>query len=135
MNQSRGRAWVAAQRGHVSFQYRYDRQTQKHDVPFVPSLFVDLLGGDFFNPVRGVVLDCDVITDFKPITDLQSLETLMVNIDMVENIDFSPLEKLPSLRILHFTEHTILTKRQLKTLQQRLPNTKVTSKAHPRNDG
>ena len=78
--QMEGREWVAAQRGHISFQYAVNRPTGRYPIPFVPDFLVDWFGVDMFNPVRGVCLDCDTIKDFGPVSKLSGLESIGINI-------------------------------------------------------
>lgn len=128
--QLQGREWVASQRGHVTFQYELNRATGQYSIPFVPGFLVDLLGVDMFNPVRGVALDCATIEDFEPISNLTSLESLGIIIDMQDDIDFAPLTALPRLREIHFTEWSGITREQLTELRKSLPDVKIHSETH-----
>ena len=126
-NQKTGRQWVATQRGHIWFRHRIDPATGRYTIPYVPGLLVELLGVDVFNPVTGVTLDCETITTFQPISNLQTLECLDINIEMNEEIDFAPLKSLPRLKELHFSEWSCLTEEQLSELQSMLPRVTIYS--------
>jgi hypothetical protein len=128
--QMEGREWVAAQRGHISFQYAVNRPTGRYSIPFVPDFLVDWFGVDMFNPVRGVCLDCDTIKDFGPVSKLSGLESIGINIDMADDIDFSPLKTLPRLKEIHFTQLSGLTQEQFTELCKFLPDVKVYSETH-----
>lgn len=125
--QKQGREWVAKQRGHVAFKYTPDSSTGSFGIPHVPDSLVRVLGVDLFNTVQGVALDCETVTTFEPMTGLQSLESLAILIDMSEEIDFSPLMKIPNLREVYFSEWSGLTYDQLNEVQSILPHVKIES--------
>lgn len=125
--QCQGRQWVEAQRGHVSFKYQYDYDASRFKIPHVPGFMISCLGVDVFNPAHGVIFDCDTIEDLAPITDLKSLKSIFVNIDMVEGLDFSPLKELPNLEEIHFTEWSTITEKQFRDLKNMLPGVSVTT--------
>lgn len=126
-NQARGREWVAKQRGHISFKYPLDRATGNYEIPHIPKFFVRLFGVDMFNPVTGVVLDCETVESFAPLTYLSSLESLGVVIDMDDEIDFSPLRGLPRLREIYFANWSGITVEQLRDAREKLPRVSITS--------
>lgn len=121
-----GREWVGSQRGHVFFEGGYDGQSSQH-VPYVPQFVVQLIGVDLFSPVRAVLFDCDELVDLKPIENMPSLYSIEINIEMDDAIDFSPLAKLPNLRVLHFTKWSGVSAEQLVEIRDLLPRVKVTS--------
>ena len=128
--QREGREWVAAQRGHFSFQYGLDSANGRYSIPYVPDCFVAWFGVDLFNPVRGVCLDCDTVEDLGPVSKLVGLKALAINIDMADDIDFAPLRELPRLEELHFTKWSGLTRDQFNELSASLPNVEIYSEAH-----
>jgi hypothetical protein len=128
--QREGREWVVTQRGHISFQYDANRPTGRYAIPCVPDFLVDWLGVDMFNSVRGVCLDCETIEDFGPLSKLTRLESLGINIEMVDDIDFSPLMALPRLKEIHFTQWSGLTREQFTELSKLMPHVKIYSETH-----
>ncbi|WP_164103403.1 hypothetical protein [Candidatus Laterigemmans baculatus] len=132
--QRQGREWVAAQRGHVILKHNYGRESEWYDAGSalkVPQFAIDLLGIDAFNPVTELIFDCDQLTELKPLTDLRSLQSIVVNIEMADGIDFTPLADLPHLRKVHFTEWSFVTKEQLDALRELLPDVEIVSDSHP----
>ena len=91
---------------------------------------VQLLGVDLFNSVTGVIFDCDPIVDFEPVTDLRALRSIFVNIEMAEDIDFSPLADLGELKEVHFSAHSLITRQQFKSLKTLLPHVNVTAEMY-----
>ena len=128
--QREGREWVETQRGHISFRYDVNGPTGRHEIPFVPGFLVDWLGVDMFNPVRGVCLDCEPIEGFGQVSKLTGLESLGINIEMVGDIDFSPLKTLPRLKEIHFTQWSGLTREQFTELSKALPDVRIYSETH-----
>ncbi len=113
--QKRGRTWVTAQGGHVTFSYQYDALSGEydHDAELrTPAWLVDLLGIDFFDSVHTVVLDNTMVEDLKPITDLRELRHLAIIIEIDDRLDFAPLADLPRLRDLHL-DYTQITRRAI----------------------
>ena len=128
--QMEGRKWVAAQRGHISFQYDMKRTTGCYEIPFVPDFLVGWFGVDMFNPVRGVCLDCETIDNFGSVCKLTRLESLGINIEMVDDIDFLPLKRMARLKEIHFTQWSGLTQEQYTELSQLLPDVQIYSETH-----
>jgi hypothetical protein len=131
--QKRGRDWVASQKGHVSFSHKYNAKTDEwnHDATLrTPDWMIAALGIDFFDTVHGVILDNTEVRDLSPITDLQSLRTLAIIIEIDDNLDFSPLADLPKLRHLHL-DYTRITAERLTKLRALLPNVRVEATNHP----
>jgi hypothetical protein len=129
--QMQGREWVASQRGHITFRHELDRSTNRYSIPFVPNWMVVLCGVDMFNPVVGVALYCETVEEFESISNLTSLESLGIIIDMADNIDFSPLQTLPRLKEIHFTEWSGITREQLNEVRELLPNVEIYSESYP----
>ncbi|XZE52542.1 hypothetical protein SH139x_004242 [Planctomycetaceae bacterium SH139] len=131
--QKRGREWVAAQNGHVSFSYKYDAQSDQWDhnasLP-APEWLIDALGIDFFDTVDTVILDNMEVEDLSPITDLRGLRQLAIIIEIDEKLDFAPLAELPNLRHLHL-DYTDIDAERLAKLRQLLPNVRVDATNHP----
>lgn len=132
--QKRGRAWVAAQRGHVFFKHSIDTTTKQAAIPYVPNFVVSLIGVDYFNSVTGIHLDCEELHNFAALTDVQTLECLSINIELADSIDFSPLKELPNLKEIHFSKWSLLTAKQLAELQVLLPNVQIISEEHDETD-
>jgi len=131
--QKRGREWVAAQNGQVMFSYKYDPIADQwnHDERLrVPEWVVSLCGIDLFDSVDTVVLDNTLVTDLSPITDLQTLRNLAIVIEIAEDLDFSPLAKLPRLQRLHL-DYTNISAERLAELRALLPNVRVDATNHP----
>jgi hypothetical protein len=123
-----GKAWVTAQRGQVIYAYRTESENNtKSSKPAmrVPSFVVNALGIDFFNPIRGVMLDCEEVTDLKPIENLQSLKDILINIEVSEDLDFSPLAKLPKLEAVLISEHAGFSSQQIESLRRLIPKAKI----------
>lgn len=130
VNQKSGREWVANQRGHVFFEHEIDDEPGQYSSPYVPQFFIRLLGVDFFDPVRCVVFDCDELVDLRPITRMPTLHTIVINIEMADDIDLSPMEELPNLKEVHFTEWSFVTKEQIDKLRRLMPHAKIISETH-----
>lgn len=128
--QKRGRQWVADQRGHVYFEYGLDHATGDYAIPVIPQSVVRLLGVDLFNPVRTVVFDCEELVELEPITDMPSLETVVINIEMADSIDLSPLKELPELKELHLSEWSRASAEQVAELRVWMPQVKIMSDTH-----
>jgi hypothetical protein len=66
VKQRQGRQWVAAQNGHVWFEYRRGRESKgegsKPELG-VPDFLVSVFGIDAFNTVTGVMFDCNELDD------------------------------------------------------------------------
>lgn len=134
ISQRHGREWIAAQRGHVIFEHNYGRESAWYEGGSslkVPSLAVDLLGMDLFNPVTAVIFDCEELTDIQPLTNIRSLRTIHINIEVADDLDFTPLADLPELRSIHFTEWSSVTSQQLDALRQLLPDAEIVSDTYP----
>ena len=129
-NQRIGRQWVDSQRGHVFFEHEILDESSPHSVPHVPQFLIRVLGIDFFNPARCVVFDCDPLVDLKPISKMTTLQTIVINIEMADDIEFAPLEQLPNLEEVHFTEWSSVSSEQLVRLRSRMPNVKFISETH-----
>ena len=129
-HQKQGREWVAEQRGHVSFKYDYYPDSGINELEWVPKSLLNLLGVDFFNPVHGVIFDCDTLCDLRPIVGLKSTKTVFVNIDLAEDIDFEPLKALPRLELLRFSRWSGISESQYQAVTRMLPNVEVISDCH-----
>lgn len=127
LQQSRGREWVASQRGHVSFKYELDHATGECQIPYVPQIIVRTFGVDLFNPVTAVALDCEPVETFEPLTDLSTLESLGIIIEISDTIDFAPLKELPHLREIYFADWSWITPKQLNEVRELLPHVAITS--------
>lgn len=135
--QRQAREWVATQRGHSLFRYGYRDETLSYETVSdlnVPDFLVRILGIDVFNPVDTVVFDCDEVTTFAPLTGMTSIQNIHVNIEMADDIDFTPLSELPRLKSLSFTEWSFLTDSQLSELRVLLPHVNIVSEAHADNE-
>ena len=132
--QRQAREWVASQRGHYAFDYGYAEDAAWYETQselMAPEFLIRMLGIDAFNPVTGVAFDCDELTTLKPLTGMTSLRTIGINIEMADDIDFSPLVDLPELQSVHFTEWSFVTESQLALIRSLLPNVDVASDVHP----
>ncbi len=135
--QRQAREWVSAQRGHSLFQYGYGRDTQWYETDselVVPDILIRAFGIDAFNPVTAVIFDCDELTTLDPLVGMVSLRNLHVNIEMADEIDFTPLAELPKLQSIHFTEWSFLNDSQLAELRVLLPRVRIVSDAHSDTD-
>lgn len=136
--QRQAREWVSKQRGHSLFKYGYGRETQWYVTEgnlVVPDFLVRTIGIDAFNPVETVVFDCDELTTVEPLTGMVSLRNIQVNIEMADNIDFTPLTELPRLQSIYFTEWSFLTDSQLSELRVLLPHVNIVSETHLDTEG
>ena len=134
IRQRQGREWVAAQRGRVSFRHNYSQEYRGKVIntgSHLIGLGIAIFGIDLFDTVTGVVFDCDTLVDLAPIRCMPSLRIIVINIDMAEEIDFSPLTKLSDLQEVHFTKWSNLTLQQLIEIESLLPNVNIISEAHP----
>ena len=61
---------------------------------------------------------------------MPTLHTIVINIEMAEDIDFSPMEELPSLEEVHFTEWSFVSNEQLAKLRRRMPHVAFLSETH-----
>ena len=132
-SQKRGRDWVALECGHVSFAHSYDRATRTYDHSaklWTPSWLVDLLGVDFFDSVDAVILDNQEVDDLEPITDLQSLRSFAIMIEITDDLDFAPRARLPDLEEVHL-DYTNISAERLAGLRRLLPRARVTAANHP----
>ncbi len=132
--QRHGREWVAAQRGQVIFEHNYGRESEWYDAGSmlkVPAVAIDLLGIDLFNPVTAVIFDCEELTDLQPLAGMSSLRTIHINIEMADDIDFTPLADLPRLRTVYFTKWSFVTPQQLDALRQLIPDAEIVSDSNP----
>ena len=128
--QREAREWVASQRGHSFFKYGYSDETKWYVTDSelaVPTVATQLFGIDVFNPVTGVLFDCDELQTVEPLTGIHTLESVTVNIEMAEDIDFRPLKELPRLPRLHFTKWAFLTRDQSMSLRKMLPGVEITA--------
>ncbi len=133
ITQKRGRDWVASERGHVTFTHKYDDATATYDHEaelFAPDWLVSLIGIDFFDSVDHVTLDCYEVDDLEPITDLRELRSLAIIIEIKDNLDFSPLAKLPRLEELYL-DYTDISAERLTVLREMLPSVQVVATNHP----
>ncbi len=131
--QRQAREWVSTQRGHSLFKFGYGSETQWYETDsdlVVPDFLVRTLGIDAFNPVNSVIFDCDELTTLEPLAGMLSLRNIHVNIEMADDIDFTPLTELPRLQSIHFTEWSFLTDSQLSQLHVLLPHVSIVSDAH-----
>ncbi len=125
-----GREWVAAQRGHVGFKHNYEskhpalRKKADSSRAFMRYL-IAVFGVDLFDKVTSVVFDCDELVDLAPLRNLPWVETIMINIDMADEIDFSPLAEMPRLREIHFTKWSNLTEKKLIEVRDLLPHVEI----------
>ncbi|MEQ1904502.1 MAG: hypothetical protein ABL888_09980 [Pirellulaceae bacterium] len=134
IRQRQGREWVAAQRGRVSFQHNYGQNFRGENIKAGSNLIglgIAIFGIDLFDTVTGIVFDCDTLVDLAPLRYLPSVRVIGINIDMADEIDFSPLTKLPELEEIHFTKWTNLNEQQLDFLERLLPNVEIISESHP----
>ena len=132
MVQKRGRDWVASQNGHVSFSHQYNAETKEwdHDATLpLPDWMVTLFGIDFFDTVDSVILDNTEVKDLLPIRDLQGLRTLAIFIEVDDQLDFSPLARLPRLRHIYLN-YTGISAERLAQLRDLLPHVHVHSANH-----
>ena len=127
IQQEQGREWVETVRGRVVFKYPYNHKDDEFGIVGIPEFMIHWFGIDLFNPVVGVVLDCEIVEDLSPLANLSMTESLLINIEMADDLDFSPLVKLPQLKELHFTEHSLVTRRQIEHLRHLLPGVNVTA--------
>ncbi len=132
-SQKRGREWVAEQNGHVTFSHKYDPTTRSYDhsaALLTPPWMVDLMGIDFFDSVDSVILDNQTVVELNSITDIRSLRTLAIVIEIDDDLDFSPLLKLRKLERLYL-DYTGIDAQRLMRLRQLLPHVDVDSAEHP----
>lgn len=130
VNQKSGREWVANQHGHVFFERETDDGTGQFSRSRVPKFLIRLLGVDFFNPVRCVVFDCDELLDLQPLKKMPTLHTIVINIEMADDIDLSPMEELRNLKEVHFTEWSFVSREQIDKLRRLMPHVKIVSESH-----
>ena len=126
--QRKAREWVAGQGGHITFAHKYNATTQTYDHQAelkVPAFLVSLFGIDCFDSVIGVILDNQIVHDLQPLANLSDLQTLFINIEIDDALDFSPLAKLNSLE--HLTlGYTNITAERLEKVRKLLPGVTVT---------
>ena len=127
LRQKAGRQWVNSQNGHVLFAHQFDPKTNQYDHSArpAPEWLVDLVGIDWFTSVLSITLDNQLITDLTPVVELQSLQSIHICIEIDDDLDFSPLARLPHLQELTLM-YTNLSESELETLRQQLPGVKVT---------
>jgi len=133
ITQKRGRDWVAAQGGYVTFAHQYDRVSGEYDQDAelqAPAWLIDLLGIDFFDSVHTVVLDNTMVADLQPIADLRDLRRLAIIIEIDDQLDFAPLADLPRLRDLHL-DYTQISAQRLASVRAQLPQVRVDATNHP----
>lgn len=133
VEQQRGRDWVASQNGHVTFSHKYNPITDEWDhkaTPYAPDWLIDTFGIDFFDSVDSVILDNKVVDDLSPITDLQSLRSLAIFIEIDDKLSFAPLTELPELRLLTLA-YTNISAERLAKLRALLPHVRVEADNHP----
>lgn len=131
--QHEARDWVAEQRGHSLFKYGYGSESEWYATDSdlaVPDALVQMFGIDVFNPVKTVVFDCDELKTLEPLTRMASLRNIHVNIEMADEIDFSPIADLPRLESIHFTKWSYVTARQLSVIRSLVPDVLVVAEAH-----
>jgi hypothetical protein len=135
LKQRHGRQWVAAQRGHVWFEPSDSAESSDMGsklAQLLPDFIVSTLGIDFFKTVKGVMFDCDELVDVAPIQNLPSAQTAVVNIEIADQIDFTPLADLPELSSIHFTKWSFITEQQLYDLERLLPKVEIISETYLR---
>lgn len=133
VEQERGRDWVASQNGHVTFSHKYNPITDEWDHKAklsAPDWLIDTFGIDLFDSVDSVILDNKELEDLSLITDLQSLRSLAIFIEIDDELSFAPLASLPKLRHLSLA-YTNISLERLAKLRALLPHVRVEADNHP----
>ena len=132
-SQKRGRDWVAGEGGYVILSHKYDPATRSYDHSAelcTPSWLINLLGIDYFDSVDCVVLDNQEVDDLEPMTDLRSLRSLAIIIEIDADLNLAPLAKLRNLEEVYL-DYTDISADRLARLRQMLPGVRVDATNHP----